>query len=171
MLMTFFNIPYLGTETHIYLRLLYCNFSEYKSLHATNHLIYVPLENYCHSMYNICPFTNCITCSEIMSTKPTTCICLFIQITCCLHVPFVLNINIYLFTYSNQMSTEPHASDHLYLFIYANYLLFHVLFVLNINIYLFTYLNQCQQNHTQATTCICLFMQITCCSMCCSNEY
>ena len=31
------------------------------------------------------------------------------------------------------------------------------------SIYLFTYSNQCQQNHTQATTCICLFMQITCC--------
>ena len=37
-----------------------------------------------------------------------------------------MNINIYLFTYS-EMSTELHASDHLYLFIYANYIVFHVL--------------------------------------------
>ena len=61
------------------------------------------------------------------------------------------------------MSTQPHASDHLYLFIYANYLLSPCAHWMNINIYLFTYSNQCQQNHTQATTCICLFMQITCC--------
>ena len=60
------------------------------------------------------------------------------------------------------MSTEPHASDHLYLFISANYSFLPCAVRMNINIYLFTYSNQCQQKHTQATTCICLFMQITC---------
>ena len=61
------------------------------------------------------------------------------------------------------MSTKAGASDHLYLFIYANYFLSTCAHRMNINIYLFTYSKRCQHNHTQATTCICLFMQITCC--------
>ena len=68
------------------------------------------------------------------------------------------------------MSTEPHASDHLYLFIYAKYLLLHVL-IEWILISICLLIQRCQQNHTQSTTCICLFMQITCCSMCLSFEY
>ena len=56
------------------------------------------------------------------------------------------------------MSTEPGASAHLYLFIYANDLLT-CAFALNINISLFTYYNRCQQKQVQAPTCICLFMQ------------
>ena len=56
------------------------------------------------------------------------------------------------------MSTEPGASTHLYLFIYANDLLT-CAFALNIYICLFTYYNRCQQKQVQAPTCICLFMQ------------
>ena len=56
------------------------------------------------------------------------------------------------------MSTDPGASTHLYLFIYANDLLT-CAFALNINISLFTYYNRCQQKQVQAPTCICLFMQ------------
>ena len=56
------------------------------------------------------------------------------------------------------MSTEPGASAHLYLFIYANDLLT-CAFTLNINISLFTYYNRCQQKQVQVPTCICLFMQ------------
>ena len=74
-----------------------------------------------------------------------------------------LNIQ-YLFVYLfKSMSTKPHPSDHLYLFIYPNYLLSPCAVRMNINIYLFTYSNQCQQKQVQAITCICLFMQITCC--------
>ena len=47
------------------------------------------------------------------------------------------------------MSTKPCASDHLYLFIYANYFIFHVFIEWIFSVCLFTYSNQCQQNHTQ----------------------
>ena len=59
------------------------------------------------------------------------------------------------------MSTEPGASAHLYLFIYANDLLT-CAFALNINICLFTYYNRCQQKQVQAPTCICLITQTVC---------
>ena len=58
---------------------------------------------------------------------------------------------------------QPCPTDHLYIFICANYSFLPCAFRLNINIYLFTSSNQCQQNHTLATTCIYLFMQINCC--------
>ena len=118
---------------------------------------------------NIYLFTYSNRCQQ-NHMQATTCIYLFMQITC---VPCVVRLNIqYLFVYLfKSISTEPHASDHLYLFIYAKYLLSPYAHRMNINIYLFTYSNQCQQNHMQATTCIYLFMQITCCSMCCSFEY
>ena len=47
------------------------------------------------------------------------------------------------------MSTEPGASAHLYLFIYANDLL-KCAFALNINIYLFTYDNLCQHKQVMS---------------------
>ena len=47
------------------------------------------------------------------------------------------------------MSTKAGASDHLYLFIYANYFIFHVFIEWIFSVCLFTYSNQCQQNHTQ----------------------
>ena len=55
----------------------------------------------------------------------------FVYLCKLLVVPCTVRLNIqYLFVYLfKSMSTKAHASDHLYLFIYANYLLFHVLFV------------------------------------------
>ena len=79
-------------------------------------------------------------------------------------------ISIFLFLKSNVNRTTRNPPP---VFVYlCKLLVVPCAFCLNINgIYLFTYSNQCQQNHTQATTCIYLFMQITCCSMCLSNEY
>ena len=50
------------------------------------------------------------------------------------------------------MSTKPGGSDHLFLFTYANDLLWDKVFVLIFMIYLFIYWKRCQQKQVEATT-------------------
>ena len=71
----------------------------------------------------------------------------FVYLCKLLVVPCAVRMNIqYLFVYLfKSMSTKAGASDHLYLFIYANKLLSPCAVRMNINIYLFTSLNWCQQ--------------------------
>ena len=117
----------------------------------------VPELDHCYLNINIYLFT---------SSNRSTCkwppvfvyLCKLLVVTCAVR----MNINIYLFTYSNQF--QQNHTQRPPLFVYLCKLLVVPCAVrMNINIYLFTYSNQCQQNHTLATTCICLFMQITCC--------
>ena len=69
------------------------------------------------------------------------------------------------------MSAEPHAIDHLYLFIYANYLLFHVLFVWIFSIYLFTYLNHVNRTTRKRPPVFVYLCKLPVVSMCLSFEY
>ena len=58
---------------------------------------------------------------------------------------FHFNIQ-YLFVYLFKLtSIETGGTDHLFLFTYANYLLWHMVFILIITIYFFIYWNSCQQ--------------------------
>ena len=50
------------------------------------------------------------------------------------------------------MSTKPGGSDHLFLFTYANYLLWEMAFFLIFSVYLFIYLKQSKQKQVEATT-------------------
>ena len=97
----------------------------------------------------------------------------FVYLCKLLVVPCAVRLNIqYLFVYLfKSMSTKPHASDHLYLFIYADYLLSSCAFRLDIHIYLFTYSNQCQQKHTQRPPVFVYLCKLPVVSMCCSYEY
>ena len=60
------------------------------------------------------------------------------------------------------MSTEAGGTDHLFLFTYANHLLWDMVFVLIFSIYLFIYSKRCQQKQVEPTTCFYLLMQIAC---------
>ena len=55
------------------------------------------------------------------------------------------------------MSTKPGGSDHLFLFTYANYLLWEMAFFLIFSVYLFIYLKQSKQKQVEATTFIYLW--------------
>ena len=50
------------------------------------------------------------------------------------------------------MSTKPGGNDHLFLFTYANYLLWEMAFFLIFSVYLFIYLKQSKQKQVEATT-------------------
>ena len=60
------------------------------------------------------------------------------------------------------MSTKAGGTDHLFLFTYANHLLWDMVFVLIFSIYLFIYSKRCQQKQVELTTCLYLLMEIYC---------
>ena len=59
------------------------------------------------------------------------------------------------------MWTKAGGTDHLFLFTYANDLLWDMVFVLIFIIYLFIYSKRCQQKQVEPTTCLYLLMQKT----------
>ena len=125
------------------------------------------------------------------AAQVSTCFYLLMEITCWLHVVFILIFSIYLFIYSKRrqqkqvepppvfiylwkwlvvrhgflcniqylfvylfkaMSTKAGGIDHLFLFTYANHLLWDMVFVLIFSIYLFIYSKGCQQKQVEVTT-------------------
>ena len=56
------------------------------------------------------------------------------------------------------MSTKAGGTDHLFLFTYANDLLWDKVFILISMIYLFIYSKGCEQNQVEATICFYLLM-------------
>ena len=103
---------------------------------------------------------------KAMSTtavQVTTFVYLLMEITCWLHVLFVLIFMIYLFIYSKWcQQKEVEATTCFYLLMEIGCWL-HVVFVLIFIIYLFIYSKRCQQKQVEATTCFYLLMEIDCC--------
>ena len=118
---------------------------------------------------NIYLFPYSKRCQQNHTQRPPV----FVYLCKLLVVPCAVRLNIqYLFVYLfKSMSTKAHASDHLYLFIYANYLLFHVLIEwIFISICLLIQINvnkgRCKRPPVFVYLC-----KLPVVSMCSSNEY